>query len=72
LPAANIVVPGTTTGTTSAQDGTFKLKADNGHGIVVTFVGYETVAVLPSWFDQPKNWPEIWKLVNIPGRNREW
>lgn len=71
LPGANIVVPGATTGTTSAQDGTFKLKADEGHGIVVTFVGYETVAVLPSWFDHPKNWPEIWKLVNIRGRNRE-
>lgn len=70
LPGANIVVPGTTTGTTSAQDGTFKLKADEGHGIVVTFVGYETVAVLPSWFGQPKNWPEIWKLVkNIPARD---
>jgi len=72
LPGANIVVPGTTAGTTSAEDGTFKLKAEEGHGIVVTFVGYEAVAVVTSLFAQPKNWPEIQKMVNIPGRDREW
>jgi len=58
LPGANIVVPGTTTGTTSAEDGTFKLKAEEGHGIVVSFVGYGTVATTRA-FDRPKNWKEI-------------
>jgi TonB family protein len=70
MPGANIVVPGTTTGTTSAQDGTFKLKADEGHGIVVSFVGYETVAVLTSWFDQPKNWPDVYDQVSKDNRPR--
>ena len=59
LPGANIVVPGTTAATTSAEDGTFKLKAEEGHGIVVTFVGYETVAIMKSLFDQPGNWADI-------------
>ena len=53
LPGANIVVPGTTTGTTSAGDGTFKLKAEQGPGIVVSFVGYETVKIVTTLFDQP-------------------
>ena len=72
LPGANVLVPGTRTGTTSAEDGTFKLKAEEAHGIVVRFVGYETVAVVTSLGAQPKNWSEIRKLVNIPGRYREW
>lgn len=59
LPGANIVVPGTTARTTSAEDGTFKLKADEGYGIVVSHVGYGTVAIIRSMFDQPKNWPAI-------------
>ena len=36
FPGANIVVPGTPEATTSAEDGTFKVKAEEGHGIVVT------------------------------------
>lgn len=45
LPGANIVVPGTTTGTVSNLDGTFKLKANGSHGLVISFIGYETVKV---------------------------
>lgn len=70
LPGANIVVPGTTTGTISAQDGTFKLKAEEGHGIVVSFVGYETVALITSVFDQPKNWHEVNDQVSKDNRPR--
>lgn len=62
LPGANIVVPGTTTGTTSALDGSFKLKAEPEHMIVVSFVGYQTTAVASdlskSIFDSPKNWED--------------
>lgn len=57
LPGANIVVPGTTTGTTSAQDGTFNLKAEEGNSIVVSFVGYGTVAFV-TVNQTPKNWQE--------------
>lgn len=58
LPGANIIVPGTAGTTTSAEDGTFTLKAEEGFGIVVTHVGYETVAV--SSLNGPgKNWQEI-------------
>ncbi len=59
LPGANIVVPGTTGATTSAEDGTFKLKAEDAFGIVVTFVGYEAVAVVTSLIVPVKNSHEI-------------
>lgn len=63
LPGANIVVPGTTAGTTSGEDGTFKLKSEEGHGIVVSFVGYGTVATTRA-FDPPKNWPEVMDQIS--------
>ena len=63
LPGANIVVPGTTAGTTSGEDGTFKLEAEEGHGIVVSFVGYGTVATTRA-FDPPRNWKEIMDQVS--------
>jgi TonB family protein len=59
LPGANIVVPGTTTGTISSEDGTFKLKAEEANGIVVTFIGYEPVGVVPNLVGPGKNWQEI-------------
>jgi len=43
LPGANIVVAGTTTGTVSDLDGTFKVKADQGKDLYISFVGYERV-----------------------------
>lgn len=48
LPGANIVVRGTSSGTVSDLDGTFKLKNPGGEieDIVISFVGYETVRIL--------------------------
>ena len=43
LPGASIVVAGTTSGTASDFDGTFKLKANESQELVVSFVGYQTV-----------------------------
>ncbi|TRX59459.1 TonB family protein [Fulvivirga sp. M361] len=43
LPGANIVVTGTTTGTVSDLDGTFKVKADGPNDLHISFVGYENV-----------------------------
>jgi hypothetical protein len=43
LPGANIVVAGTTTGTRSAADGTFRVKADESQAVNVSFIGYESV-----------------------------
>lgn len=43
LPGANIVVAGTTTGTVSGSDGTFKVKANQGKDLSISFIGYETV-----------------------------
>jgi TonB family protein len=43
LPGANIVVIGTTTGTRSALDGTFRVKADESQAVNVSFIGYESV-----------------------------
>lgn len=43
LPGANIVIFGTTTGTTSNQDGTFRIKANKSDELYLSFVGYETV-----------------------------
>lgn len=69
LPGANIVVPGTTARTTSAEDGTFKLKAEEGNSIVASFVGYETVALV-TVFDQPKNWQDVYDQVSKDNRPR--
>jgi TonB family protein len=43
LPGANIVVMGTTTGTVSDLDGTFRVKANQDDDLFVSFVGYETL-----------------------------
>ena len=45
LPGATIVVFGTTTGTISGLDGTFKVKADESKDLSVSFVGYESVRI---------------------------
>jgi len=43
LPGVNIVVAGTTTGTVSNLDGTFKVKASESTDLYLSFIGYETV-----------------------------
>ncbi len=43
LPGANIVVAGTTTGTVSNIDGTFKVRANESKDLYISFVGYESV-----------------------------
>jgi TonB family protein len=43
LPGVSILVAGTTTGTVSDLDGTFKVKADASRELYLSFVGYETV-----------------------------
>lgn len=43
LPGVNIVVAGTSTGTVSDLDGTFKVKADESRELQISFVGYESV-----------------------------
>jgi TonB family protein len=43
LPGVNILVAGTTTGTVSDRDGTFKIKADESKDLLLSFIGYETV-----------------------------
>lgn len=43
LPGANIIVGGTTTGTVSNLDGSFKVKANKGKDLYISFIGYETV-----------------------------
>lgn len=43
LPGVNIVVAGTTTGTVSDIDGTFKVKANKFNDLYLSFVGYESV-----------------------------
>jgi TonB family protein len=43
LPGANIVVAGTTTGTASKIDGTFKVKGNQSKDLYISFVGYESV-----------------------------
>ncbi len=45
LPGANILVAGTTTGTASALDGSFKVKANESNELYVSFVGYDGVKV---------------------------
>lgn len=43
LPGANIVVGGTTNGTSSDLDGKFKLKANESKDLYISFIGFETV-----------------------------
>ncbi|QHT65899.1 TonB family protein [Rhodocytophaga rosea] len=45
LPGVNIVVAGTTTGTVSDVNGTFKVKASQSNDLYLSFVGYESVKV---------------------------
>jgi TonB family protein len=45
LPGVNIIVVGTTSGTVSGSDGSFKLKADQSQDINLSFIGYESVRV---------------------------
>jgi TonB family protein len=45
LPGVNIVVAGTTTGTVSEIDGTFKVKANESFDLHISFVGYESVSL---------------------------
>jgi TonB family protein len=45
LPGANIMVAGTTTGTASDLDGSFKLKVTESGDLIISFVGYESVRV---------------------------
>jgi TonB family protein len=43
LPGANIIVPGTSSGTVSDLDGTFTIKASKAQELQISFVGYENV-----------------------------
>ena len=43
LPGVNLIVEGTTSGTVSNLDGQFKLAADEGQDVVLSFVGYDFV-----------------------------
>lgn len=43
LPGVNIVVAGTTRGTVTGSDGTFKINADKSQVLNLSFVGYESV-----------------------------
>ena len=43
LPGANIIVGGTSTGTVSNLDGSFKVKANQASELYISFVGYETL-----------------------------
>ncbi|MEM9325735.1 MAG: TonB family protein [Bacteroidota bacterium] len=43
LPGANIVIAGTTAGTVSDLDGTFRIEAEESEQLIVSFVGYESV-----------------------------
>jgi TonB family protein len=45
LPGANIIVAGSTTGTVSDLDGTFKVSAPSTSELYVTFVGYESLRI---------------------------
>ena len=45
LPGANIVVTGTTLGTVSGLDGSFKVNADESRDLYISFVGYESVRI---------------------------
>jgi TonB-dependent starch-binding outer membrane protein SusC len=47
VPGANIVIKGTTSGTTSDADGNFSILASPNDVLVVTFIGYKTLEVVP-------------------------
>src|SRR5215813_1548595 len=42
LPGVNIVVKGSTTGTTSDADGSFSISVNEGDVLIVSFIGYVT------------------------------
>lgn len=42
LPGVNVIIKGTTTGTTTGKDGTFSLTASQSDTLVFSFVGYQT------------------------------
>jgi len=48
VPAANIIVKGTTTGTTSDFDGKFSLKVKKGDVLSISFIGYSTLDITVS------------------------
>lgn len=45
LPGVNVVIKGTTTGTTTDLDGNYRLSVDDGATLVFSFVGFETQEV---------------------------
>ncbi|WP_299277408.1 carboxypeptidase-like regulatory domain-containing protein [uncultured Psychroserpens sp.] len=45
LPAANILIKGTSTGTTTDFDGNFSLKAKKGDELVITYIGYKSLNI---------------------------
>jgi TonB-linked SusC/RagA family outer membrane protein len=45
LPGVSVLVKGTNTGTTTSQEGTFSIKADNGDVLVFTYMGFRTKEV---------------------------
>ncbi|AUP80714.1 SusC/RagA family TonB-linked outer membrane protein [Flavivirga eckloniae] len=45
LPGVNVVIKGTTNGTTTDFDGNFQIKANNGDIIVFSYIGYQTVEI---------------------------
>ena len=46
LPGVNILLEGTTTGTSTSVDGTYELSVPTNDGVlIVSFIGYETVRV---------------------------
>src|SRR5687768_13155161 len=45
LPGVNVVIKGTTTGTTTGADGTYSIEASSDNTLVFSFVGYATTEV---------------------------
>ena len=45
LPGVNVVIKGTTTGTTTDLDGNYRLSVEDGATLVFSFVGFETQEV---------------------------
>jgi TonB-linked SusC/RagA family outer membrane protein len=43
LPGVNVVIKGTTRGTSTDNDGTYTLGVENGETLIFTFIGYKTV-----------------------------
>ena len=46
LPGVNVVIKGTSTGTTTGADGTYTIQASNDNTLVFSFVGYATTEVV--------------------------